>query len=111
MWLLMKADIFDYICNRIANAIYVGVVPSTQVAEHFNINLYKSRKYIRQLVTDGLLVSKIDVLSYDPFWDEYYPPRIYRGYTLTEAGYQTENYKKHYAEVLESYRRWAMCDA
>jgi predicted transcriptional regulator len=104
----MKNSIFDHICKRVAWATYVSTVPSTEIAKVFNITLYKARKYIKELVEEGWLVSNIEVLCcYPPYDDEYYPPRIYRGYTLTRKGFETDNYKKHYEECMKSYERWA----
>lgn len=102
----MKTEIFDFICHKIAYDFYVSNVPSTMVAKHFGITLYKARKIIKQLVADGLLVSSIEVLCCYPHDDEYYPPRIYRGYTLTPAGFETECYKKHHKQMEEALASW-----
>lgn len=104
----LKAVVFDHICKCIAWNDYVSNISSVAVSKHLGITLYKVRKVIKSLVEEGLLVSDIQVL-YSPPWydDDWYPPRIYRGYTLTKLGFETECYKKHYAEMCESYSNWA----
>lgn len=105
----MVLSVFDYICKRVAWADYITNVSSVEIAKHLNISLYKSRKYIKELVDLGFLKSDIQVLYIPPLTkdDDYYPPRIYRGYTLTEKGIETNTYKKHYQECMKSYEDWA----
>ena len=108
----MKNKIFDYICKCIAWNHYVSLVPSTEIARHFNITLYRARKYIKELVTDGLLKSDIQVLYFPPYdkEDDWYPPRIYRGYTLTNIAFESDCFKQHYQDMEESYIKWARGD-
>lgn len=101
----MKEEIFNYICQRIAWNLYISVIPSTEVAKHFNISLYKARKYIKQLVHDGLLVSDIQVLCPIPHEEEY-KPQIFRGYTLTKEGFETDCYQFHYSAMLDFFNDW-----
>lgn len=107
----MKNQIFNYICKRVAWADYVSLVSSTEIAKEFNITLYKARKYIKQLVTDGLLKSDMQVLYFPPWYDDdWYPPRIYRGYTLTKIAFESDCFKQHYHDMEESYVKWARGD-
>ena len=102
----MKDQIFDYYCKRISSFMNpVGVVPSTEIAKEFKLTIYRARKYIRELVDDGLLESKIEVLYYPAWDDEWYPPCIHRGYALTKKGLDSDNYKKYEAEQREFWNR------
>lgn len=108
----MVLSVFDYICKRIAWADYITNVSSVEIAKYFSITLYKARKYIKELVNDDLLKSDIQVLYIPPLTkdDDYYPPRIYRGYTLTPKGFETDVFKQHYKQCMESYEKWARGD-
>jgi hypothetical protein len=69
------------------------ILPSTEVAKNLNISLYQARKYIKQLVDEGLLASDIEVLVPNSYDDNYYPPVIHRGYCLTKKATETQEYK------------------
>ena len=94
----MKDKIFEYYCQRTACVYNVcGTIPSTLVSKVFKISLYKTRKYIKELVNEGLLVSNIEV-----FRDDYeYPPAIIRGYCLTKKGFETNVYKQISKKEIE----------
>lgn len=104
----LKQSIFDYYCRRVAWSDYVSTIPSTEIAKQFNITLYKARKIIKELVEEGWLVSNIEVLCCYPHYDDdWYPPRIYRGYTLTEKGFETDTYNKCYNKYMKALEDWA----
>ena len=105
----MVLSVFEYICERIARADYITNVSSVEIAKYFSITLYKSRKYIKELVDLSLLKNDIQVLYIPPLTkeDDYYPPRIYRGYTLTKKGFETDTYKKCYNKYMKSLDDWA----
>ena len=93
----MKNKIFKMYCNFTACASnYVRILPSTVVAEHLEISLYMARKYIKELVADGLLASDIVVLK-----SNWYPPIICRGYCLTSKGRETQEYKDSWQAELD----------
>lgn len=94
----MKDKIFELYCQFTASAMnIVSTLPSTTIAKHFNITLYKARKYIKELVNEDLLVSNIEILNFDR--EE--PPTILRGYCLTKKGFETEIYKQKLKEEID----------
>lgn len=98
----MKYVIFKYYCNFTACVMNrIHVLPSTVVSRGLGISLYKTRKYIKELVADGLLKSDIVVDNYD----DDYPPILVRGYCLTKKGFETEEYKNAWEKELELLKR------
>ena len=69
-------------------------IPSTFLSEICNLSLYKTRKELKKLKEQGYIIS--DCMSiYNDFECQQY---IIRGYTLTEKGKETEEYRKAYEE-------------
>lgn len=98
----MKNKIFKEYCKYTACVMnYVHVLPSTVVAEHLGISLYMTRKYIKELVADGLLASDIVVLVPNSYDDDWHPPVIHRGYCLTKKATETQEYKDAWQAELD----------
>ena len=99
----MKDLIFKYYCSLTCCNWYVSTFPTRAVVEKFGISQYKAKKYIKELVDDGLLEKNSEWVTYD----EEEPPVFQRGYKLTKKACETEVYKKECQRVEDSLREWA----
>ncbi|WP_305084794.1 hypothetical protein [uncultured Dubosiella sp.] len=66
--------------------------PSTALSKNCGLSLYRTRKELKKLKEQGLVVSDMEFLSDE---DGNY---IIRGYTITEKAKQTEEYLKAWEE-------------
>lgn len=69
--------------------------PSTHLSKHCGLSLYQTRKELKKLKKQGLVVSDMQVISDDE------GTTILRGYTITKKAKSTEEYKKAHKEERE----------
>lgn len=88
-----KNRVFQLICNHYCSIMDGWVpYPSTIIASITGWRLYYVRKLLKQLKQDGLIESALYVET----GEDLDRPALIRGYTLTETGKKTINYKIAY---------------
>lgn len=87
----LKERIFSIYCSITSDVMNAGhcIISSTNISSLINCSLYKTRKAIKELVEDGLLISDNES-GYDEDEGMVY---FYRGYRVTEKGRNTKQYK------------------
>lgn len=92
MYMDKKEQIFRGYCRIASDIMNAGhcIVPSTTIAKCFDVSLYRARKIIKELVSDGLLVADTEGGYSD------YSCQIYciRGYRITQKALFTREYKE-----------------
>ena len=91
----------------------VIVVSSSEVARALNVSRYTAKKALHKLDVEGLLEVKVvgnpAIVSFngecEELVDDARPPK--KGYALTKKGFDSQEYKKAYAEWSESLRKLA----
>ena len=96
----MKEAIFEYFCKLTACNVS-STFPTRFVVQEFGISMYKARKYIKELVDDGLLVRSFETIDYDP--EE--PTGMLRGFCLTRKGMESEVYKKEEKRISDYFNQ------
>lgn len=84
-----KDKVFSILCEHCCS-IMDGWIPYPSTCIHENmpyISLYAVRKYLKELKQEGLITSNL----YVEYGED--RPILIRGYTLTEAGKNTNEYK------------------
>ncbi len=69
--------------------------PSTHLSKCCGLSLYKTRKELKKLKDQGLVVSDIKIISDDE------GTAILRGYKITDKAKNTEEYRKAHKEERE----------
>lgn len=90
---MAKEDALKWVAEQTAAICnHPNVFPCTQIAKELNESLYKVRKYMKELESEGYVKK-----SYEGGYDDW-TDRIYciHGYSLTEKGADTEYYKDRY---------------
>lgn len=89
-------QILYLLCRHTLNIIYGWrPYPSTSLSKHCGLSLYRTRKELKKLKDQGLVVSDIQTISDDE------GTAIIRGYTITNKAKETEEYKKAHEEERE----------
>lgn len=92
-----KDIIFQHLCRHYCSVMDGWIpYPSTVLQRQLpHLSLYKVRKYLKELKSEGLIVSDLYVDMGDD------RPILIRGYTLTVAGRNTEMCKQAHEEERE----------
>lgn len=91
-----KEQIFSTLCMHHCSIMDGWVpYPSTVLSKQLGISLYKTRKYLKELKTEGLIDSDIYI---ENGWDK---PIIVRGYVVTKMGRLTETFENAYQKERE----------
>lgn len=93
-----KDDVFGVLVSASCDVFNPvnGIINIVNVASILGTSKYQTRKHIKSLVAEGLVL--LDMCTV-PDEEECYPP--YWGYTLTEKGKETEKYKQRMEQSIK----------